>query len=469
MGGPEPAGKKSGVTADDLSQSPDVGKVKPGKTNLVQTTEVGDQWIDHGAVCDGKDDKTPGCFLADTQRGRLIIDFKDRVETASANYKIALVELKLAELMKKDDDVSWVLSLALDLVGAHLVKVAAKAAVGLKASGINKLASAMDGAYVSDQSWRSRTEAIIQSIDDKAIEGNVKSLFDPAKKAGIGAFKSAVNSDAKTKKAAVLAYIDQLKDQCDIGFQTFSSNAAGQSSDAELVVLWEGLDRVHHTVGTYKAALGEKLARFKKSGVTELGRQRTKDRQFHRADVLRDKRVVWIQESGKKTLHYQSQEGDYNPSTIRRGDPGSEGIYGDDGKPREFGARDPREKVQTGGPVPDEFAEVAIARSEQIWGPTPLVLGRTQDAPSYNIFVPRKNQPQPDPPQPSGGNIFVPRANQPPPEPPRNPFVPIVSPVPTDTPSSTKPPKKAGPVEPDMDTLPPAFHQVKVTSDSDHE
>lgn len=501
MGGGEKGQKKghtSGVTSEDITKARDVGDVKPGKTNLVQTTEVGDQWIDHGAVCDGKDNQTPGCFLENTQRMRLVIDFKDRVETASTNYKIALVELKLAELLKKDDDVSWVLSLALDLVGAHLIKVAAKAAIALKASGINKLASAMEGSYLSDQSWRTRTEMIIQSIDDKAIESNVKTLFDPAKKAGIVAVKSAAKGDAKTKKAATLAFIDQLKDQCDLGFQTFATNATGSSSDAELVVLWEGLDRAHHTVGAYKEALGEKLARFKKSGITELGRQNVKDRQFNRADVQRDKRVVWIQENGKKTLHYQSQEGDYNPNVIKRGDPGSEELFGEAGKLK-FGARDPREDIRTEGPVPDEFVEVALERSEQLWGITPLILKPSSDAPSYNPFVPRTHRQEPEPPRnpfvprtdrtnhpapepEPPRNPFVPRTGQPEPEPPRNPFVPradqranqspsepTVPSVPA-VPTGAPPPKKAGDIEPniepDIDTLPDAFRQVKVTSDS---
>jgi hypothetical protein len=47
-------GKHSGVTAGDLTSAPDIGKVAPGRTNAVQSTQVGAQWIDHDAFCAGR-------------------------------------------------------------------------------------------------------------------------------------------------------------------------------------------------------------------------------------------------------------------------------------------------------------------------------------------------------------------------------------------------------------------------------
>lgn len=139
-------GTTSGVTAGDLVSAPDIGKVAPGKTNTVQTFEIGEQFIDHGALCDGKDQNTAGCFLKDDQRKRLIGKFESRVLVAQGNYQHALAELRVDELMKKDDDLHWVLSLALDVAGAHILGVAARALKGVKAGGLAKLTEAgLDG------------------------------------------------------------------------------------------------------------------------------------------------------------------------------------------------------------------------------------------------------------------------------------------------------------------------------------
>jgi hypothetical protein len=357
-------GKDSGVVAEDVAKAPDIGRVEPGKSNRV-SNEVGDAWIDHGAACDGKDASAPGCFLTDWQRLRLIVDIKSRIETASTNYKIALTELRIAEMLKKDDDLPWVLALALDLVGSHLIKILGRAAVSLKSAGLGKLSAAMDGVYLEDRSWQSRTQAALGALDDRAIETHVKATFDPVKKAGVGAVKSSLNATEHEEKNQTIAYIDQLKDQCDVGFQTFAETMSARAVDAELVVLREGLDRANHSISAYKAALAEKLERFRASGVTEVGRQLAIVDRFPHGTRVRDKRVVWFQEDGKKTLRYQSQQSAFLTQSM-------EG--------HEFGPRY-AEAAQLGPPVPDEFAEVALARSEQVWGPTPLVIGKSAAPP----------------------------------------------------------------------------------------
>jgi hypothetical protein len=366
-------GKTSGVTADDLVQAPNIGSVAPGKINLVQGRDVGDQWIDHGAVCDGKDMSTQGCFLSDLQRLRLIIEFKDRVQTASTNYKDALLELRVDELMKKEDDLNWVLSLALDLAGAHLVVVAAKALKGLKAAGAAKLADIADraaytGTY-SDTSWSTRADSALQVVTDARIDGMLKSGFAAAKKPASGALQKGQNRGDESAKQATVSYIAQLQDGCDIAFKAFERQAIGHTNDAELVVLYEGMHERLHTKGTYKTALNEKLKRFRASGVNDIGRKQVLDRRTGYADVHRDTRVVFVQGMhGVKTAWYQSQEGDFNPSVRHVCDPGAP-LPKDNNGVCKFGARDPREAARLERAVPDEFKEAAIARSEQKWGP----------------------------------------------------------------------------------------------------
>jgi hypothetical protein len=109
--------------------------------------------------------------------------------------------------------------------------------------------------------------------------------------------------------------------------------------------------------------LGEKLARFRNSGIADIGRKKTRDRKFGVQSVYRDMRVVWLRDlRGQKTLWYQESERNHDPGVIRIGDPGAEQFFG--GGPVPFMTRGAYLK----GRVPDEFAETAIAYNEQRWG-----------------------------------------------------------------------------------------------------
>jgi len=276
------SGTTSGVTAGDLVSAPDIGKVAPGKTKAVQTYDLGVHFLDHGAVCDGKDENTTGCFLRDGQRLRLINDFMILVVNAMGNYKDALTDLRIEELLKEDDDLHWVVSLALDVAGAHFLGVAAKALKRVKAGGLAKLTEAgLDAARrgeVSDRSWNSRAETLLAAVTDKGIDGYTKTGFDAGKKHISKGVQSALHADDSTDKGNTLAFIAQLKNSCDAGFMAFARHATGSATDAELVVLWEGMQVQHHTPDAYKAELQEKLARYKQSGVTDIGRKLSHDR-----------------------------------------------------------------------------------------------------------------------------------------------------------------------------------------------
>jgi len=377
------SGKASGVTAGDLVSAPDIGKVAPGKTNTVQTFELGEQFIDHGALCDGKDQNTAGCFLRDDQRKRLIDKFESRVLVAQSNYQHALAELRVDELMKKDDDLHWVLSLALDVAGAHILGVAARALKGVKAGGLAKLTEAgLDAARrgeVSDRSWSSRAEMLLSAVTDKRIDAYTKAGFDAGKKKLSKGVQSALNADDATDKASSLSFIVQLQNSCDIGFMAFTERATGSATDAELVVLWEGMHPSNHTQEAYKAELQEKLGRFKQSGVTDIGRKLSHDRTTGYTSVRRDTRVIWVMNrpGTGKTPYYQSQEGAHDPSVVKPGDPGSAWAFPEHAATsHEFGPANPRETPQLGRRVPEEFLEAAIARSEQLWGPTETIDAR---------------------------------------------------------------------------------------------
>lgn len=432
-------GKNSGVTARDLTQAPDLGKVDPGRTNPVQGYDVGDQHIDHGAVCDGKDDTTAGCFLTDAQRARLIRKFELFVIGAQVNYKLALAELRVDELMKKDDDLHWVVSLALDVAGAHILGVAAKALKNAKASGLASLGdralrTVIGGGSYSEKSWSSRGDRLLSSITDKNIDGFTKTGFDLGKKKMSKGVQNALNADDASDKATSLSFIEQLQNSCDIGFLAFSDHATGYANDAELVVLWEGMHPSNHSQAAYKAELSEKLARYKKSGVTDIGRKQTSDRELKYTSVHRDTRVVWIKNTPQagRTLYYQSQEGDFDPAVTKPGDPGTDWMPNLPTGPRTFGPRDPRETPQLERRVPEEFAEAALARSEQLWRATVTLdpsaawfTGATDRSPAVSTSQQSVRSPDPgtdkimhatffgddDPPKPQPMDVFKQQPN----------------------------------------------------------
>jgi hypothetical protein len=373
------SGTTSGVTARELAESPAIGSHQPGKRNLVQTYEVGDAYIDRGAACDGER-VSVGCFLEDKQRQRLVEDFRDCVSTAQTNYKDAIAELRVDRLLEKEEDLSWVLSLALDAVGAHLLAVVARALKTVRAVGVTRLGeinerAAFLGQY-SDQSWPARAERMISATTDARIDGVTRSIFDTAKGSAKTGARAVRDHDSTTKKTATLAYLDELRDGCDVAFHAFKSNALANARDAELVVLWQGMQPEFHRVGAYKTVLAEKLQRFHRSGVTSIGRKPTKSRDGFGAPVLRDTRVVFVRDiHGRKTPWFQSVEADSDLGRIDRDHP--EYPHANDPKHvaslETFGPSRRRGGTWLDRPVPEEFADVAIARSEQRWGPVDTI------------------------------------------------------------------------------------------------
>src|SRR6185436_17308284 len=72
--------------------------------------EVDNQHIDRGAACE-VDSNAPDCFLGERQRDKVILWIMERVALARENYKNALLDLKMGELVKKPDELHWMLGL----------------------------------------------------------------------------------------------------------------------------------------------------------------------------------------------------------------------------------------------------------------------------------------------------------------------------------------------------------------------
>jgi len=346
-------GHSSGVTAADLA-SGDVSMIVPGKKNLVQTYDTGSQYADAGPKCDGKDESTPGCFLSDKRRSRLIEIILDEIQTAQTNYKLALIRLEIGKLIEKEDDLPWVIGLALDIASAHLSSMASKALNRLKVKSISKAENAaLDAARrdgFDDDTLDQKTADALLKVTDKTVEITVKAGFDAAKKQTPKAVKAITHDADRTEKAAALSYIDQLKESCDVAFQTFKENAVTQADDAQLVVFYQGMHPRYHSIGQYEAALSEKLARYNKAGVGDIGQKAIAPLQAHVATLYANKRCVWLREAdGNRSLWFYSN------------------VSGIGGDPWDHGREVSVEKV------PDEFVEASLAKSEEKWGATPTL------------------------------------------------------------------------------------------------
>lgn len=106
-------------------QAPNIGRIEPGKRNLVQSYQVGVDHIDHGTACKRDGDRVAGCFLTEEQRGGVFNELSMLIGMASTNYKLAPQELKTRELLKRDEDLHWALALVLD--GGRLARVSTRA------------------------------------------------------------------------------------------------------------------------------------------------------------------------------------------------------------------------------------------------------------------------------------------------------------------------------------------------------
>jgi hypothetical protein len=192
--------------------------------------------------------------------------------------------------------------------------------------------------------WREHAHDALQRVSEKSIDSATKVGFDLAKKKVQKVGKQTQNDKADGAKAATMSYIDQLQLECDLGFERFKQNLLATASDAELVVVNRGFAPEYQSQGQYKAALAAKLARFKQSGVPEIGTQADAPGMF----TAHSRRCAWLlDENGNKALWYITVQSGLNMNAW---------LYGRDLNIEK---------------VPDEFVEAARAKSEEKWGETP--------------------------------------------------------------------------------------------------
>lgn len=322
-------------------------------------TSVGDmdtRWHNEGTKCERK--QPAGiCILSDTQRSRYITDFKDLVTRALGHYQDALTWAKVEQLIQKDDEVSIIGTMLVSLAGGwvlgHLVGALAAARNGALSHVVSNLSEqAVPGA--------SSTERIFSSVTDQRLQSWTSAAFEPVKGAISKPQAQSTSADSATEKQQTMSYIDYLKDSADTAYRGFELATLGDSDDAALLVAWLAMQPKDHTETKYRQLVKEKVDGFKKSGVMDIGHKNVVDRR-HDGTLHVDTRVVWVKGPGATRLHYEKQksiDSGWSPAPTSF----------DGGFARHLGAR-----------VPEEFVDIALARSEARWGPTQTIADQFLD------------------------------------------------------------------------------------------
>ncbi|NVB82516.1 MAG: hypothetical protein HOV81_29320 [Kofleriaceae bacterium] len=390
------AGQTSGATANDLARSRDVGDVRVGKHNLITGDALETYWHNHGNQC--ADQPVGGeCFLSPESRRRYETDFKDLVTRAATNYKLACLKKHVHELVRSDEEVGIIASLVLSVASGFVLGQAVNAIKTLRSG---KLAALLaDNSEEALARGTTNVQKLLGGMTDARIQTFTSMGFDQLKTATSRALKTQKNVDLHSKKESTIDYLKVLANRCDDGYRKFELFTLANSTDADLLVAWEGMQPEFHTPDLYEVAIQEKLDAYFASGAADIGRKNVPGGRLD-GELYKDTRVVFVQRGSTRQLWFQKQDS-LGPN-----------YPGWSGSDRDFNRR-------LGHPVPDEFVDIALARSEAVWGPTmtiyephtdgnvavhppaaPLpagsVFARTDDALSPSSLMPR-------------GSVFAPK------------------------------------------------------------
>jgi len=376
--------------ADQLTKKPHVQDglgTKPKATYGPSSGPTGDDYVDRGAVCDQH--AGPGCLLTKDQRQRLVMKFADRVNQTASNYNHGLADVKLDVVMEKEEDLSWVAVMLLDVATGYAAAALTSALTALKKNAASQLAEVAAEETLHQVEGAPRTldqrlQVAFSSVSDAKLKDQVKKATDSTKKKVTAAAKHP--QATKSKKKESLVFLQELQSAASAGFQQIRERVPMTADDAELIVATQAFDTDNHQASMYTEAIRAKLDRYLESGVSKIGisyedRSITEDVP-QGGEVIRDVRVAWLDfESGyPRRLAFQHQDGHRTYGVIHKDDPDAPPELHES---RGFGPRDPitdkpepglSERSGTNYFVPDEFVDAAIERHKQVWGGEPPVV-----------------------------------------------------------------------------------------------
>ncbi|MBL0213351.1 MAG: hypothetical protein IPQ07_05680 [Myxococcales bacterium] len=259
------------LSPESFARGPDVASAVGAHQPPVSQGPSGNTYVDQGGICEGK--SGGGCILNDQQRGRLSQLFFSRMTSAENNYKHAIANLRVDQLLKKEEDASWLVLLILDVVTFHLASSFRSGLTALKTDALSQIDQmgarlALRFEEVPLRAQLSREALKLAGPDE--IKGVVKFAVDRAAKATASAMKS-----EPAGKAANVSYLTKLQSDAGIGFQAVREGLPATLNDLEMIAVTDSLDAAKQTIEMFTTVLSAKLSRFESSGVTEI-RQRTR-------------------------------------------------------------------------------------------------------------------------------------------------------------------------------------------------
>jgi hypothetical protein len=282
-------GKARGPISSGQSDVPDVTRGNPGVQATPQqglTEEwIGDAYIQGKGHCAQGGDSD--CFLAEGTRDRLIGAYQNRVNIAASWYGDALTQLRVGEMISKDEDIDVITALVIDALGGVALKSIVKAAKWLRgANAASVFTHEVGFAFEEGPSVIERLDKA-KGANESHLNLAVKSATDQGKKAATKAALGATQGDEfEREKAVSLSYLDQLTNNAALAFQHQREDPPSMASDAELILLYHSWSAaMGHNTGMYKAELQAKLDRFKTSPASKIGRT---DRRHHHAPIAKD-------------------------------------------------------------------------------------------------------------------------------------------------------------------------------------
>jgi len=232
----------------------------PGKATQPQASHGA------GAIDYGTNPTGPGFFLSPQQRSNLFALWIGRLAEASKNCTAALSELRTDELLRKEQDLSVMAVVVIDVI-AFVGGNALKAAVAwMKAVDENALLDAGIRATPS-------ILQVVRSTPDAALAEAQKQILSFGKQRTSATVKGEANADVKSDKAQKIDIISVLRRQVESSFQDIRENLPNvTTTDAQMLQMWRGYDvnKGHH-VDDYKAVMADKLKRLKATRLHHMG------------------------------------------------------------------------------------------------------------------------------------------------------------------------------------------------------
>jgi hypothetical protein len=269
-------------------------EIEPGST--------GSLYADDNAKCaTPKRKEAGGCFLKDDVRSRLIVDLKSRVDRAYSAYLSAIAQLKIHEMIEKEDELGVFSTLLLNVVFTNVGAGIIGALKALKS--VQRAKSFLEefGEHADSEITRS----MMKDVNEKQMEAIVGSSLDIGKEQAKGLMTKAAAGAGEDRKSAATSYLTLLEVQGATMYERLSEQPPAQMNDQELIAYNESFRGAYHSAPAYIEKIEKSLGQYLGSHAKEIGRTTVRGAMTYD----RETRVAWVQaKDGSKQLMYVNRD-----------------------------------------------------------------------------------------------------------------------------------------------------------------